>query len=105
MPINRLYLAVLPIIHLKHLSTLPFQSWRFGRGSTVHAPEATEPVLTLFPDRSFATEFYPDEVEAYINIFNQVAPSLTGGHVTHYELIQQPTDDGRVVVMVEQHVS
>jgi hypothetical protein len=67
--------------------------------------EPQEQVLTLFPDRTFATEFYPDEVEIYINIFGQMAQSLTGGHVTHYDVIKQPTDDGRVVVMVEQHVS
>jgi hypothetical protein len=101
MPTNRLYLAVLPIIHLT-ISTAPVLP--FLRHGTVQVPQATEQVLTLFPDRNFATEFYPDEVEGYIKIFMQMARSLTGGHVSHYELIQQPTDDGRVVVMVEQHV-
>jgi hypothetical protein len=103
MPINRLYLAVLPIIHLTHFSTAPVLP--FLRHGTVQVPQATEQVLTLFPDRTFATSFYADEVELYINVFRQMVPSLMGGHVTHYELIQQPTDDGRVVVMVEQHVS
>ncbi len=103
MPTNILYFAVLPIIHLSGFGTGPVLP--FLRHGTIQLPQATEQVLTLFPDRTFATEFYPDEVEAYINIFNQYIEPLTGGHVSHYDVIQQPTDDGRVVVMVEQHVS
>jgi hypothetical protein len=103
MPTNTLYLAVLPIIHLTHFSgppVLPF----LRPGGTVQAPQVTEQVLTLFPDRNFATKFYPDEVELYINFFSQVVQSLTGGHVSGYQVTAQPTDDGRVVVMVEQYV-
>jgi hypothetical protein len=98
MPTNRLYLAVLPLIHLSSPApVLPFLP-RGIRG-------ITEQVLTLFPDKTFATEFYPEEVDSYIQVFNQNTNQLSGGHVTHYNLIKQPTDDGRVVVMVEQYVS
>lgn len=102
MPTNRLYLAVLPFIHISGGMPANYARVRLG----LRMPRSTEQVLTLFPDRTFATKFYPDEVEDYIRIFNENASQfLTGGHVTHYELLQQPTDDGRVVVMVEQYVS
>jgi hypothetical protein len=101
MPTNRLYLAVLPIIHLSALRT-PIRIV----GTSVTSLQVTEQVLTVFPDRNFATEFYPDEVELYIDSFKQSAAEfLTSGHVTRYEFIRQPTDDGRVVVVVEQYVS
>ena len=50
---NELYLTVLPIIHMGQA---------FG---------LTEQVLTLFPDRNFATEFFPDEVEGYVATLRQ----------------------------------
>ena len=46
---NELYLAVLPLIHM--------------------SSGLTEQTLNLFPDRDFATEFFPDEVEAYMSMF------------------------------------
>ena len=49
---NTLYLAVLPIIRLSDTN--------FG---------LTEQILTLFPDRSFATEFFEDEVDGYVATF------------------------------------
>jgi hypothetical protein len=86
MPTNDLYLAVLPLIHLGS---------DFGR---------TEETLTLFPDRNFATEFFPDEVEAYIATFKNRIAHLTGGHSKGYEVHPENTDEGRVVVRVVQHV-
>ncbi|MGH7746548.1 MAG: hypothetical protein ACREQ5_17575, partial [Candidatus Dormibacteria bacterium] len=69
---NELYLAVLPLIHIT-----PTQSLGFG---------LTEQALTLFSDKNFATEFFPDEVEGYIATFKSRADMyLTGGHVTGYE--------------------
>ena len=101
MPTNRLYLAVLPFIHLSPTPGRP----TFLRHSVVQISR-TEQVLTLFPDRTFATEFFPDEVEDYVRIFNEnAAQFLTGGHVAHYELTREPTDDGRMVVRVDQYVS
>jgi len=103
MPTNRLYLAVLPIVHLSNIPSTP----PLHVTGTMFQPfgAITEQVLTLFPDRNFASEFYPDEVEFYINVFKANASQyLTGGHVGRYECTQQPTGDGRVVVMVEQHV-
>ena len=66
----------------------------------------TEQTLTLFPDKNLATEFFPDEVEAYMLTFkNRGDKYLTGGHVKKYEVSTEPTDDGRVIVVVTQHVS
>jgi hypothetical protein len=91
MPTNKLYLSVLPMIHLGNPS---FPS--FG---------LTEQMLTVFPDRNLATEFYPDEVDGYIETFRHRAEDyLVGGHVKRYEFIKEPTKDGRVVVLVVQHV-
>jgi len=92
MPSNELYLAVLPLIHISTAGPLGFG--------------LTEQTLTLFPDRAFATEFFPDEVEGYVLTFkNRAEKYLTGGHVTGFEFIQEPTDDGqRVIVRVVQHV-
>ncbi len=88
MPSNELYLAVLPLIHL---------GTEFGR---------TEETLTLFPDRNFATEFFPDEVEGYIATFKNRMNLFTGGHVTGYEIHPEKTDDGRrVIVRIVQNVS
>ena len=88
MATNNLYLTVLPLIHMG--------TTEFGR---------TEETLTLFPDRNFATEFFPDEVEGYIATFRNRLNYLTGGHVTGWEIHPEPTDDGRVVVRVVQIVS
>ena len=46
-----LYLSVLPIVHIS--TDTPFM--RFGH---------TEQVLTLFPSKDFATEFYPDQIDS-----------------------------------------
>jgi hypothetical protein len=52
---NELYLTVLPLIH----STL---NQPLGLG-------LTEQVLTLYPERNFATEFFTDEADEYISMF------------------------------------
>ncbi len=85
---NELYFVVLPLIHLA--------SDRFGR---------TEQVLTLLPNRDFATEFFPDEVDGYISTFENRIKYLTGGHVKDYKLIPEKTADNRVIVRVVQNVS
>ncbi|PYV76229.1 MAG: hypothetical protein DMG96_14745 [Acidobacteria bacterium] len=88
---NELFLAVLPLIHV---SNTPY----LGYGMT-------EQTLTLFPDRNFATQFFPDEVESYILAFESRAQKyLAGGHVIGYDVHKEPTGDGRVVVRVVQHV-
>jgi hypothetical protein len=89
---NELYLAVLPLMHT----------------SSVHwnlAP--TEQVLTLFPDKKFATAFFPDEVADYIALFTMHAERLTGGHVKGYQCVPEPSDQGggRVIVKVIQDVA
>ncbi len=87
MPSNELYFVVLPLIHLA--------SDRFGR---------TEQVLTLVPDRNFATEFFPEEVGGYISTFENRIKLLTGGHVKGYDVQPIPAADGRVIVRVIQNV-
>jgi hypothetical protein len=87
---NSLYLAVLPLVHLS-----PNQFFGYG---------LTEQTLTLFPDKNFATEFFEDEVDGYIAVFEKRIPLLTGGHVTGYEFFKEPTSGGRVIVRVVQNV-
>src|SRR5882762_11226257 len=89
MLINRLYLAVMPIVHLGD---------RYG---------LTEQVLTLFPDSRFATLFHPDEVDGYLQLFRNRAESyLKGGNVTSYEFEKEVVvESGLVRVQVNQHVA
>ena len=94
MPSNVLYLAVLPLVQYNP-ATIQHVSW----GTVLNS-------LTLYPDRDFATGFYPEEVDQYITIFRNTANTfLTGGHVTGYEYHKESTPDGRVIVRVVQHVS
>ena len=88
---NELYLAVLPLVHITNNQLL-------GYG-------LTEETLTIYPDKNFATNFFPDEVDSYIEAFKWRADKyLTGGHVVSYDLIKVNTDDGRVIVKVIQNV-
>ena len=64
----------------------------------------TEQVLTLLPDRNFASEFFPEEVDTYVQVFQNRIIHLSGGHVTGYYIEKQFTPSGRVVVRVTQHV-
>jgi hypothetical protein len=84
---NELYLAVLPMVHL---------------GMNQYG--LTEQVITLLPDRKQATEFFPDEVQDYLNIFDRRTQYLVGGHVTGYSYEKLTTQNNRVVVKVYQHV-
>ncbi|SRR6266478_6217020 len=87
---NVLYLAVLPLIH-----TSLTQQFGFG---------LTEEILTLFPDKDFATRFFEDEVDGYIDTFNNRTKYMMGGHTTGWEVYKEPTADGRVIVKVIQNV-
>jgi hypothetical protein len=88
---NELYLSVLPIIHMSLNQVL-------GQG-------LTEQTLTLYPDKNFATEFFIDEVDTYIDFFFWRANKyLVGGHVVRYECEKEATEDGRVIVLVKQYV-
>jgi hypothetical protein len=95
MPSNELYLVVLPLIRVpsRQLGVLGVTS-----GSV-------QQFLTLLPDITFATEFFADEVQFYIDTFKATQQYLTGGHVKSYEFFPQQTDDGRVRVLVVQHVA
>jgi hypothetical protein len=82
--VNELYLTVLPMIHMN--------------------TGATEQVLTLTPERSFASEFFPDEVDTFVSFFKNRTQYLVGGHVTDYTLTKERTAQGLFVVRVTQHV-
>jgi len=84
---NELYLAVLPIISLSPNS--------YGK---------TEQVLTLMGDKNLATEFFPDEVNNYLQIFKNRTKYLEGGHVQGYEFGIEESESGRVIVRVTQNV-
>jgi hypothetical protein len=86
---NKLYLAVLPLVHYSRL----FSGERY------------EEVMTLVPDRNFATEFPPDVVDRYIQTFTNAAEEKFGGPVRVYDYEKLPADDGRVYVEVTQHVT
>lgn len=89
MTINRLYLAIIPLVHLEE---------RFG---------LTEQVMTLFPDVQFATHFSPDEVDSYLQLFrNRAETYLKGGNVISYEFQKEEVvSTGFVRVLVIQHVA
>lgn len=83
---NELYLVVLPMINL---------------GPSF---SATQQVLTLLPDKNFATLFFPDEVDQYVLRFKNHLPDMTGGHVIGYLVTKEQQPDGRVIVRVVQNV-
>ena len=86
MPSNDLYLVVLPLIHI--------------------SSGLVEQTLTLLPNRDFATEFFQDELDGYLNMFtNRANKYLTGGHVTSYDARPESIGNGRFVVRVVQNVS
>ena len=95
MATNILYLAVLPLIRVpsRHLGSLGVTSG------------FVQEYLTLQGDRSLATEFFPDEVNHYVQTFEASMRYLTGGHVIGYEVAPQDAGNGRVVVKVVQHVA
>ncbi len=83
---NELYLAVLPLMRMFD-STQPVEEY-----------------LTFFPDKNFATNFFPDEVERTILLLKRRLQNLTGGHVIGYDIEQEPTEDGRFIIKVTQNV-
>ncbi len=88
-----LYLAVIPLVHIS--TDTPFM--RQG---------LTEQVLTLFPSKDFATEFYPEQVQGYIDLFRSNASShLVGGRITGYDFVRENTEEGLVIVKVTQNVA
>jgi hypothetical protein len=87
---NELYLTVLPLVHF----------------SKFFAGEHIEEVMTLVPDRNFATEFFADEVDNYIRTFEAAAnEKFTGGHVKSYKFEKKTTEEGRIYVVVTQNVA
>jgi len=87
---NALYLAVLPLVHYsKHFSG-----------------ETYEEVMTLVPDRNFATEFLPHEADRYVDTFRNAArPKLTGRpEPDRFVFAKQDAGNGRVYVVATQNV-
>ena len=83
---NVLYISIMPIIHL---------SVNFG---------LTEQILTLFPDRNFATEFLPEHVAGVLATFESRAKDHLSDNNISYTVHPENTGDGRVIVKVIQHV-
>lgn len=91
MATNELYLGVLPLIHIT-----PNQMLGFG---------LAEQTLTVYPDRSFATEFFADEVDAYMETFiNRANKYFVGGHSISWEVSKEQIESGRYIVKVRQNV-
>jgi hypothetical protein len=86
--VNVLYFAVFPQIAVSGSS--------FGR---------TEEILTLVPDKNFASAFFPEEVDTFIRVFNNRQTHLVGGHVTGYEISKEQASGGRFYVRATQHVA
>ncbi|HEY6267239.1 MAG TPA: hypothetical protein VIX11_02990 [Candidatus Acidoferrum sp.] len=89
-PDNALYLAVLPLVHY----------------SKFFAGETYEEVMTLVPDRNFATEFLSHEADKYIETFRTAArPKLTGRiERDKFLFTKYQTENGRVYVVAIQNV-
>jgi hypothetical protein len=88
MLMNELYLAIIPMVHLGN---------QFG---------LTEQVMTLFPDKNFATFFSADEVDNFLQMFKKRAETyLKSGNVIGYEFQKIPTANGMFIVKVIQNVS
>ncbi len=84
-----LYLAVLPLVHY----------------SRQFAGEHYEEVMTLVPDRNFATEFRAGEVDRYIETFRNAAEEKYGGPVRKFKYEKFDAGNDRVYVVVSQHVT
>jgi hypothetical protein len=84
---NELYFVVLPMVHV---------------GGQNHG--LTEQVLTLMPDKNFATRFFADELSGYVATFNNRIAMLIGGHVKGFEIHPEIQDDKRLIVRVVQNV-
>lgn len=83
---NELYLAVLPLVRIP---------------DTMYP---VEDVLTLYPNRDFATNFFPDEVDFFVKLMRRRFQNMMGGHVVNYEIELEPTDDGRTIIKITQIV-
>jgi hypothetical protein len=85
--VNKLYFGIFPQIVVSGNG--------FGR---------TEEILTLVPDKNFATAFFPDQAETYIQVFKNRESYLGGGHVAGYSITKLPASEGRVYIQVLQNV-
>jgi hypothetical protein len=85
---KKLYFAVFPQIVVSGTS--------FGQ---------TEQVLTLVPDKKFASALFPEEVDTYIQVFRDREKDLVVGHVAGFEIEKEPASDGRFYVQVTQKVT
>lgn len=79
-----LYLAVLPLVHYS----------RFFAG------ERFEEVMTLLPERNFATEFLRNDAPLYIQTFRNAAEEKYGGPVRRFNYTAYDAGNGKVYVVV-----
>lgn len=82
-----LFLAVLPLVHYsRHFAGISY-----------------EEVMTLVPDRNFATEFPPQYADTYIKTFREAAEEKFGGPVRRFNYSKHEAENGRVFVVVNQY--
>jgi hypothetical protein len=94
---NVLYLAVLPLVRITTMSN--------DSGYPAPLDGAAAQNITLFADKKFATEFFLDEVDSYLQFFKEFAEGyFTGGHVTGYKYEKEQAESGRIIVRVIQYV-
>ena len=82
-----LFLAVLPLGHYsRHFAGVTY-----------------EEVMTLLPERNFATEFKPHEVDQYVRTFREANENLQFGQpVRRYSYAKYQAENGRMFVVVNQ---
>jgi hypothetical protein len=82
-----LFLAVLPLVHYsRHFAGVSY-----------------EEVMTLVPERNFATEFPPQVADTYINTFREAAEEKFGGPIRRYIYSKHEAGNGRIFVVVNQY--
>jgi hypothetical protein len=90
---NVLYLAVLPFLAIPK-----YGPWE------IMVPDGQQ-IMTLVPDKTWATMFFPDEVDRYLNWWKGYAErGLTSAHVHGYDYLKENAPNGRVLVKVVQRV-
>jgi hypothetical protein len=79
-----LYLAVLPLVHYSRL----FSGAQF------------EEVMTLVPDRNFATEFRSDVAALYVQTFREAAEEKYGGPIRKFNYTAYDAGEGKCYIVV-----
>lgn len=85
--VNELYLVVMPQISLSS------------------NPGQVDQILTLLPDKKFASEFSATDAKSYVLMFKHREKYFIGGDVIGYSYHEEATPSGRYIVRVTQNVA